>query len=132
LDASADKGLEAPEIPHFDWSSRPRGRLLIACDDEEAVKCVKHFVSNFADSYGAWRSDEGPNRRPLQVMFLYPTGDCKAEEIVSIAIKDNCLEGDLSSSSYSKKIPKIGHFIRFVVGIQFMDGSVSISALSAD
>jgi len=83
---------------------------------------VKHFVSNFADSYGAWRSDEEPNRRPFQVMFPYPTGDCTAEEIVSIAIKDNNLEGDLSSSSYSKKIPKIGHFIRFVADLQFTDG----------
>ena len=83
---------------------------------------------------GAWCSDEGPNRRPFQVMFPYPTGDRTTEEIISMAIKANYLEGDLSSSSssYSKKIPKIGHFFRFVVSIQFMDGSILISALSAD
>ena len=95
ISAMFEKELEAPEIPHFDWASRPRGRSLIACDDENAVKWLKNFVSNFAEGYGAWLSDEGPNRRPFQVMVPYPTGDRTAEEIIGMASKANYLEGDL-------------------------------------
>ena len=116
------EGNLAPnEIPHFDWSSKPRGRSLIACDDEIAVTWLKKFVANYADGFGAWRSGEGPNRRPLQVMVPYPTGDRAADEIISMVIKANYLEGEFIVL-YSKKIPKIGHFIRFSADQQFAEG----------
>jgi len=116
-----EENFKPSEIPHFDWSSKSRGRSLIACDDENAVEWVKKFVANYANGFGAWRSGEGPNRRPFQVMVPYPTGDRTADEIIGMAVRANYLEGAFMIL-YAKKIPKIGHFIRFSADQQLAEG----------